>query len=72
MIAIIERELGTEAEKEFLPMQPGDVKETYADIDKARAKLGFEPKTPILEGIPEFVRWYEEHANLTDAIRKKR
>jgi len=72
MIAIIERELGTEAEKEFLPMQPGDVKETYADIDKARAKLGFEPKTPILEGIPEFVRWYEEHADLTDAIRKKR
>ena len=46
---------------ELLPMQPGDVEATYADIAKARALLGFEPTTPIAAGIPRFVKWYKEY-----------
>jgi UDP-glucuronate 4-epimerase len=41
-------------------MQIGDVKETFADIEASRRDLGFEPKTPIGEGIPRFVAWYQE------------
>jgi len=58
MISIIESELGVEAIKELLPMQPGDVPESYADIAKAQSKLNFEPKTSISEGIPKFAEWY--------------
>ncbi len=72
MIGILEREVDVVAEKEFLPMQPGDVKETYADIDKARCLLGFDPKTPIKEGIPKFVEWYETHSELTELIRSSK
>ncbi|ERP31090.1 GDP-mannose 4,6-dehydratase [Chitinivibrio alkaliphilus] len=50
--------LGKKVAIELLPMQPGDVKETYADIAKAQKKLGYSPKTPISEGIPRFVEWY--------------
>jgi UDP-glucuronate 4-epimerase len=72
MIGVLERSLGAVAEKEFLPLQPGDVPETAADIDKARAKLGFEPETSIDKGIPEFVAWYEEHFDLTSEIARTR
>lgn len=61
MIATLERELGVEAKKEFLPMQAGDVPATYADIERARKKLGFEPHTNINEGIKKFVAWYREY-----------
>jgi len=61
MIAILAKELGVEPKIEMLPLQPGDVPATYADIERARAKLGFEPTTPISEGIPRFVRWYKEY-----------
>jgi len=57
-IGLIEQALGRKAEFEFLPMQPGDVKETYADIEATRRDFGFEPKTPISEGIPRFIDWY--------------
>ena len=60
-IQTIEKELGQEAKKEMLPMQPGDVKETYADIDKAKKLLGYEPKTDIKEGINKFIKWYKEY-----------
>ncbi len=53
--------LGTEPEMEMLPMQPGDVPITFADVSKAEAKLGYVPKTPISEGIPEFVEWYKQY-----------
>ena len=46
---------------EFQPMQPGDVKETYADIEASRRDLGFEPRTPIDEGIPRFVDWFRKY-----------
>lgn len=61
LIGIIEESLGKKAEKEFLPMQPGDVKSTYADIEQAKIKLGFEPKTRITEGVPKFINWYREY-----------
>lgn len=61
MIGMIAGELGVEPRMDMLPMQPGDVPATYADIGLARAKLGFEPTTPIAEGIPKFVAWYREY-----------
>jgi UDP-glucuronate 4-epimerase len=48
----------------MLPMQVGDVVSTYADIEAARRDLGFEPKTPISEGIPRFVTWYRDYHGL--------
>ena len=46
---------------ELADMQPGDVKETYADIAAARRDLGFSPKTSIDDGIPRFVAWFREY-----------
>jgi UDP-glucuronate 4-epimerase len=45
-------------------MQPGDVKATFADIEKAQNTLGFEPTTPISVGIPKFITWYRDYHNL--------
>lgn len=60
-IAILERELGVTAEKTFLPMQPGDVHTTYADVSDLQAVVGFSPDTPIEEGLARFVAWYREY-----------
>ncbi len=60
-ITVIERALGRTAEKLLLPMQPGDVPESFADIESARRDLGFEPKTTIEEGIARFVAWYRDY-----------
>jgi UDP-glucuronate 4-epimerase len=60
-IAVLERACGREAVKVFEDMQPGDVKETYADIEATRRDLGFEPRTTIEEGLPRFVEWYREY-----------
>lgn len=72
MIATIGRCLGTEPRMEFKPMQPGDVKATYADIDRVRAKLGFEPTTNIDEGIARFVQWYKAHPEIAEEVRRWR
>lgn len=64
-ISCLEKELGKTAEKQMLPLQPGDVLETFADIDSSREKLGFNPKTKIEEGLREFVRWHKSYFNLT-------
>jgi UDP-glucuronate 4-epimerase len=61
LISILEELLGTEAEKNFLPLQPGDVPETYADIEKTRQILHFNPKTPIRRGVGEFIKWYRDY-----------
>ncbi|MBL4802584.1 MAG: GDP-mannose 4,6-dehydratase [Emcibacter sp.] len=61
MIKVLEKALGKEAIMEMLPMQPGDVKETAADITAIQNDLGFEPKTKIEEGIPKFVHWYKQY-----------
>jgi UDP-glucuronate 4-epimerase len=58
MIAALERHLGREARKEFLPMQPGDVPASFADVSGLEAVTGFRPRTPLDEGIERFVSWY--------------
>jgi UDP-glucuronate 4-epimerase len=60
-IATIEAALGRTAIKNLLPLQPGDVPETSADIEASQRELGFEPKTPISVGIPRFVEWYKAY-----------
>jgi len=61
VIRIIEESLGRKAEIQFLPMQPGDVPATYADVRRAQEKLGFEPSTTIEEGIPRFIEWFRQY-----------
>ena len=58
MIEVLEQALGIQADKEFLPLQAGDVVETSADITNAREKLGYDPQTGIEVGIPRFIEWY--------------
>jgi UDP-glucuronate 4-epimerase len=60
-IGVIERELGREAQKIMLPLQTGDVPETSADITESARDLGFDPKTPISEGLPRFIAWYKAY-----------
>jgi UDP-glucuronate 4-epimerase len=60
-IAVLERLLGRTAAKELLPMQPGDVPESFADIEASRRDLGFEPKTTIEIGLARFVDWYKQY-----------
>jgi UDP-glucuronate 4-epimerase len=60
-IAAIEKATGREAKKVFLPMQPGDVAKTYADIDDLARDVGFRPSTPLAEGIGRFVDWYRSY-----------
>jgi UDP-glucuronate 4-epimerase len=60
-ISTIEKACGKEGKKEYLPMQPGDVRASLADVSHAKEKLGYEPKTRIAEGVPKFVRWYREY-----------
>ena len=64
VIRILEQECGREAQMELLPMQPGDVQKTYADIDAIQADLGYQPTTGIETGVPAFVRWYSDYHGL--------
>ena len=64
MIGLIETVLGTKATYDFQPLQPGDVPETFADIDAISSDLGYAPTTSIDVGIPNFVRWYREYHRL--------
>ncbi len=60
-IEIIEEKMGKKANKNFMPMQPGDVPETYADVDDLINAVGFKPNTSIEEGIAKFVDWYKDY-----------
>jgi UDP-glucuronate 4-epimerase len=60
-IACIEKALGRKAIKNFLPLQPGDVPKTYADVDALVADVGFKPATPIEDGIARFIAWYRSY-----------
>lgn len=64
LISVLEDSLGMKAETIMEPMQMGDVKETYADIEAIRGDLGFEPTTPIDIGVPRFVEWYKSYHKL--------
>ncbi len=60
-IAVLERCLGKTAEKNLLPLQPGDVPETCADVEDLRRDVDFQPATPIEEGIARFIEWYRSY-----------
>ena len=60
-IATLEEALGRKAVLELLPMQPGDVPETFADIETSRRDLEFSPRIGIAEGLPRFVEWYRQY-----------
>jgi UDP-glucuronate 4-epimerase len=60
-VETIENALGQEAVKNYLPLQPGDVPATYADIDDLVKDTGFKPSTPLEEGINTFVKWYKKY-----------
>ena len=60
-IDVLEEELGMKAVREYLPMQPGDVYQTYADVDDLMRDFGFKPVTPLREGIRRFAAWYKEY-----------
>ena len=57
-IGAIETALGKKAIKEYLPMQPGDVYKTFADVSDLEAKFNYHPSTPVTEGVQRFVEWY--------------
>lgn len=60
-IEVLEEAIGKEAKKNFLPLQPGDVLETYADVDDLTEAVGFKPQVPIEVGLPKFVDWYRNY-----------
>lgn len=60
-ISVLEDSLGRKAQKRLLPLQPGDVPETYADVDDLTRDVGFRPATPITIGIARFVEWYRSY-----------
>ena len=64
-IETIERALGREAKKNFLPMQAGDVLATYADVEDLQRDVGFSPKTPLAEGIGQWAEWFLDYAKRT-------
>lgn len=61
VVAVLERELGRAAVREMLPMQPGDVTETFADVTELMRDTGFAPQTSIEDGLAGFVAWYRDH-----------
>ena len=64
MIGVIESNLGMKAEINFQPIQPGDVPESFADIDKSTWMLAYKPTTNIVNGIPCFIDWFKEYHNI--------
>ena len=64
VVSLLEREFGRTAVKEMVPMQPGDVPATYADIEDLTREVGFRPATKIEEGIARFAKWYRDYHNV--------
>ena len=60
-IAALEKALGKQAEKELLPLQTGDVPETYADVDDLVEQFDYKPNTSVEDGINHFVSWYRDY-----------
>jgi UDP-glucuronate 4-epimerase len=63
-IRLLENLLGKKAWMEFLPLEPGDVEKTYADMDDFSCTFNFEPRTSLQEGLDRFVAWYREYNGL--------
>jgi len=64
VVRLLEEAIGKKAKRELLPMQPGDVPATYADVDDLMRDAGFRPSTPVAEGISRFVDWYRSYHRL--------
>ena len=64
LVALLEKELGRTAVKDMLPMQPGDVTETFADVGDLMRDVGFRPQTSLEDGIRDFVAWYRDYYKL--------
>ena len=71
VVRLLEKELGRPAVCELTPMQPGDVLATYADISALQAAVGFQPNTPIEEGVARFVAWYRSYAEGRDSEARR-
>ena len=65
-IEVLEQALGIEAKKNFLPLQPGDVPDTFANVDDLIRDVQYKPDTPIEHGIGEFVKWYKAYYNVDE------
>jgi UDP-glucuronate 4-epimerase len=70
LIALLEACYDRQADKVFLPMQPGDVRETWADIDATRRDLDFSPQTRLADGIPRFCAWYQHYYQSQRTVNK--
>jgi len=68
-IGVLEQALGRKAIRNLLPMQPGDVPATYADIDSLARDTGFKPSTSIEEGLYRFVEWYRDYYRVSDGVK---
>jgi UDP-glucuronate 4-epimerase len=64
VVTLLEKELGRVAVKDMLPMQPGDVTETFADVGDLMRDVGFRPQTSLADGIRDFVAWYRDYTRL--------
>ncbi|MGB7687451.1 MAG: UDP-glucuronate 5-epimerase, partial [Pseudolabrys sp.] len=64
VVRLLEEAIGKKAKRELLPMQPGDVPATYADVDDLMREVGFKPSTAIADGISLFVDWYRSYHRL--------
>ncbi|MDR1892872.1 MAG: GDP-mannose 4,6-dehydratase, partial [Oscillospiraceae bacterium] len=67
-VAVLERLIGIPAKKKFLPMQPGDVYQTYADVSGLERDFGFKPDTPLERGLTRFVAWYKEYYSQNNSL----
>ena len=65
-IEALEISLGKKAKKELLPMQPGDVADTYADVDDLVDQFDYKPTMTVSQGVENFVLWYKKYNKLTD------
>ena len=65
-IKAIENELNVNAIKELLPLQPGDVPDTFANVDDLVKDFDYKPKKPLAEGVKNFVDWYKEYFDLDE------
>jgi UDP-glucuronate 4-epimerase len=70
-IEVLEKALGKKAKKNLLPMQPGDVLETFADVEDLARDVGFQPSTPIEAGVERFVAWYRDYYGETGSGKGK-
>ncbi len=68
-IEVVEECLGRKAEKNLLPMQPGDVPDTFADVGDLAAEVGYRPGTPVEVGVPRFIAWYLDYYNVPSQRR---